>query len=133
MLCYIHINIYTFQVLFCDYCRVLTIVPCAAQWVLLFILFFFFFFFSFLAPLRHMEFLGQGSDWSCSCNPSRSCGNARSSTHCAGQGIEPASQGSQDAADPVVPQWELLYLIYSSLHLPIPNSFSFLLFFFFCF
>ena len=27
--------------------------------------------------------------------------------HCAGPGIKPMSQGSQAAADPVVPQWEL--------------------------
>ena len=29
-------------------------------------------------------------------------------THCAGPGIEHMSQGPQDAANPVVPQWELL-------------------------
>ena len=33
------------------------------------------------------------------------CGNARS---CAGLGIEPASQCSRDATNPIVPQWELL-------------------------
>ena len=33
------------------------------------------FFSFFLAVLRHMEFPGQGSDWSCSCNLHHSCGN----------------------------------------------------------
>ena len=42
----------------------------------------FYLFFSFLANPRHMEFLGQGSDPSHSVNPSHSCGNARSLTHC---------------------------------------------------
>ena len=49
-----------------------------------------------------MEFPGQGSDPSHSCD--LSCGNAGSLTHSAGPGMEPASQGSQDATDPVVPQ-----------------------------
>ena len=40
-----------------------------------------------------MELPGQGSD------PSRSCGNARSLTHCAGRGIEPVSLHSQDATE----------------------------------
>ena len=42
------------------------------------------------------------------CDLSHSCGNAGSLTHCAGPGIKPASQRSQDATDPVVPQQELL-------------------------
>ena len=29
-------------------------------------------------------------------------------THCARPGVEPVSQGCRDAADPIVPQWELL-------------------------
>ena len=51
-----------------------------------------FFFFSLcfwpLATLCHMEFPGQGSDLSHSCDPCRNCRHARSSTHCArpGQG-----------------------------------------------
>ena len=65
------------------------------------------FFFLFLVTLRHMEFLGQGSDPSHSQDLSCSCSNDRSLTHCARLGIEPASQRSQDAADPVVPQQEL--------------------------
>ena len=40
----------------------------------------------FLAAPWHMEFLGQGSDLSCSCDLDHSCSNARSLTHCAGQG-----------------------------------------------
>ena len=55
----------------------------------------FFFFF------RHMEFLGQGSDLS------HSCGHTGSATHCAGLGIKSEPQSSQDAADPITPQWEL--------------------------
>jgi len=35
-------------------------------------------------------------------------------TPCAGIGMEPASQHSQDAADPVVPQWELLSVFFLS-------------------
>ena len=55
-----------------------------------------------------MEFLDQGSDPSRSCNLSCSCSNTRRLTHCAEPGIEPVSQPSQVAADPTVPQWELL-------------------------
>ena len=56
--------------------------------------------FFFLAAPQHMEFLGQGLDptW----------GNAGSLSHCAGPGIGPSSQCSQDAANPAVPQRELL-------------------------
>ena len=57
-------------------------------------------FFLFLFP-QLMEFLGQGSD------QGHSCGNARSLIHGAGPGIKPASQSSQDAAKPIVPQQEL--------------------------
>ena len=65
------------------------------------------FFSSFLATLQEIEFLGQGSDPSCSCNLSHSYGNARSLTHGAGLGIESESYGSLDATDPTAPQWEL--------------------------
>ena len=41
----------------------------------------------------------------------RNCSNTRSLTHCAGLGIEPASQCSRDADSPIVPQWELFWLI----------------------
>ena len=51
---------------------------------------------------------GIRSDLSCSCDLSHSYGNAGSLTHCAGLGLEPTSQPSQDAANPVVPQQELL-------------------------
>ena len=50
-----------------------------------------------------MEFPGQGSD-----ELSPSFGNARSPTHCAGPGIESASQHSQDTANPTAAQQELL-------------------------
>ena len=45
-----------------------------------------------------MEFPDQGSDPSCSCKLSHSCGNARSLTHCARPRIKPKSQCSQDAS-----------------------------------
>ena len=63
---------------------------------------------AFLAALWHVAFLGQGSDPSISCNLCHNCGNTRFLTHCAGLGIEPVSQCSRDATDPIVPQWELL-------------------------
>ena len=44
------------------------------------------FFFSFFAIPGHMEFLGRGSDPSCSFDLHQSCSNARFLTHCAGQG-----------------------------------------------
>ena len=67
--------------------------------------------FSFLASSPwHMEFPGQGSDPSHNCRLSPCCSNTRSLTPCAGLGIEPASQRSQDAADPIVPRRELLDL-----------------------
>ena len=59
-------------------------------------LFSFCFVFSFLPPPQHMEYLGQESDPSCS------CGNTGSPTHCVGLGIKTASQRSQDAANSVV-------------------------------
>ena len=37
----------------------------------------------------HMEVSGQGSNPSCSCHLCCSCGNTRSLTHCARQGMEP--------------------------------------------
>ena len=40
-------------------------------------------------------------------DPSHSCGSAGSLTHCARPGIEPVSQCSHDAADPVRPRREL--------------------------
>ena len=70
--------------------------------------------FSFLAKLQHMEFLGQGSDLSCSCS------DAGSLTHCARPGIQLISQQFQDTASPLAPQQELL-------------SSVFFLFFVFCF
>ena len=62
---------------------------------------------SFLAAPWHMEFPGQESDPNQSSDLRCSYGNARSLTHCAGLGIEPASQQSQDTTDPVAPQREL--------------------------
>ena len=50
-----------------------------------------------------MEFPDQGSDRSHSLYLSCSCGNVRSSTQCAGLGIEHVSQRSQDAVNPIAP------------------------------
>ena len=71
---------------------------------------------SFLAASQHMEFPGQGSDpnhnYDLCCSPL---------TNCAGPGIEPTSQCSWDATNPVAPQQELPFLPF----------FSFFFFFFF--
>ena len=64
----------------------------------------FFFFFSFLATPRHVEFPGQRSDLSLSCNLCNPL------AQCAGAGIEPVSWSCRDAADPIVQQWELLHV-----------------------
>ena len=74
----------------------------------------FLFSFSFLATSRHVEFLAQGSGQSCSCNLSHSCSNAGSLIHSAGPGIKHVSQRSQDAADPIVLQWEFLASVFLS-------------------
>ena len=94
---------YSFKVLI--YCHIYCLINLA----------FLFLFFSFLATPWHMDFPGQGSDPSHSFDLCCSCDKARSLTHCAESGIKPASQHSQDAADPIAPQWELLIwlLIYS--------------------
>ena len=60
------------------------------------------FLFFLLAAPWHMEFLGQASDPSCSCDLSRNCSNTRSLTHCARLDIKPASQGPQDNKMPPV-------------------------------
>lgn len=68
-------------------------------------------FFSFLATLRHVEFLCQGRPGirsKPSGKPCPSCGNTRSPTQCARLGINLESQGSRDGANLVAPQWELL-------------------------
>ena len=54
-------------------------------------------FYFWLPSTQHVVFLGQGSDLSCSCSNTKSC---------ARPGIEPASQRSQDATDPIAPQQE---------------------------
>ena len=86
---------------------------------------FFLFFLFFGCPVVH-EFPGQGSAPRCSCDLLHSCGNVGSLTHCAGLGIEPASQLSRDTADPVAPQWELQVqdscsFIFFSYRLPIAD------------
>ena len=66
------------------------------------------FVFSFLVVPWHMEFLGQGSDLSCS----SSCSNTSSLTYCAGPGTESVSWSSRDSAEPVLPQWGLQQRIF---------------------
>ena len=53
-----------------------------------------------VGALRHMEFLGQGSDLSCSYS------NTRSLILCARPGIEPVSLDCRNTPDPIVPQQE---------------------------
>ena len=77
----------------------------------LFFLFFFFFFFFFGFPL-HIEFIGPVSYLSHSCHLGHSYSNTGSLTHCAGPGIEPTSQCSQDTTDPIAPQQELPVCIF---------------------
>ena len=55
-----------------------------------------------------MELPGQGSGLSGNFNLSQSLGNARPPTHWARPGTEPESQRSQDTANSVAPQQELL-------------------------
>ena len=54
-----------------------------------------------------MEFPGQGSDPSHSCDLCCSCSNAGSLTHCVRLGIEPVSWCCRDMDDPIEPQREL--------------------------
>ena len=53
-----------------------------------------------------------GSDVSHSCDLHHSCSNSGFLTHCAGLGIEPASQRFRDPANPIVPQQGLWYLFF---------------------
>ena len=64
-------------------------------------------FFFFLATPQHMEVPDQGSELSHGCDLGCICGNSRSLTYCAGLGIKPVSQCSQDRADPIAPEQEL--------------------------
>ena len=68
------------------------------------------FFFFFLAIQWHMEFPGQGSDLSHSCNLHCSFSKVGFLTHCAGAGIKPAVQSSKVIVDLIAPQRELRML-----------------------
>ena len=64
--------------------------------------------FSFLAAPWQVEFQARDQIWDTG-DPGD---NARSLTHCAGLGMEPAFQSSQDIAGPVAPLQELLILAF---------------------
>ena len=49
-----------------------------------------------------VEFSGQGSDPSCSCNLNHSCGKPGALTHCARLGIEPASSAPKTPLIPLL-------------------------------
>ena len=66
-----------------------------------------------------MEFLGQGSDPSCSCDLRHTFVSAGSLTYCARLGIEPACQRCKDTDDAIEPQQELLHIV--SIHSSIPG------------
>ena len=86
---------------------------------------FIYLFFHSWPTLRHMEFPGQGSDPSHSCDLSHSCGNTRSLTHCFRPGIEPVSQHPQDMADPIAPQQKLLHMYLHTLLFLDPHIFTY--------
>ena len=67
--------------------------------VLIFLIFFFF-----LATTQHMEFSGQGSDPSHSCNPRNSCYNAL--THCAGPPEMPLIQLHPSGNSQCLNRWQ---------------------------
>ena len=60
-----------------------------------------------------MKFPGQELDPSYGCDLSHSCSNTESLTHYVRMGVESMSQSSQDAADPIVSQWELFLNIFN--------------------
>ena len=70
----------------------------------------FFLFFLFLATPWPMEFLGQGSDPSHSCNLCCSYGNTRSLNPLCQPGIKPMSWCCRDSVNPIAPQRAFLFL-----------------------
>ena len=72
---------------------------------------------------QHMEFLGQGSELSCSCNLCHGCSNAGSLTLCARVRIKFVSQHSRDTADPVAPQQELQHIYFYNIYIYIYTYF----------
>ena len=85
--------------------------------------------FSFLAALQHITY---GIPWpgirsEQQSHLSHSCSNTGSLTLCVRQGIKPVSQCFQDAADLIVPQWELSHCsfdLHFSLNLVMLSIFS---------
>ena len=87
-------------------------------------------FFLFLAAPWRIEFLGQGSDLSHCCHPSRSCSNARSLTHCAGLGLNHCPSAPKmppsyaTAGTPFLPSFYLFIYLFMSFLLflgPLPR------------
>ena len=74
---------------------------------ILFFLIYVFFFLSFFAVPLCMEFLGQGSYASHSCDLHCSHSNIGYLTHFSGPGIKPEPCHWRDTTDPTVPQWDL--------------------------
>ena len=73
---------------------------------------FFSFFPTFLPAQQHMEFPGQVSDQSHSCDLHHSCGNTGFLTHCARPGLQPVSQPSRDATASIVPVWTPVFFFF---------------------
>ena len=71
---------------------------------------FFFFFFFFGCPVAY-GIPNRGSGSTHSWDLSSSCSNTRSLTRCAGPGIKPASQCSQNIANLFGPQQEFLFIL----------------------
>ena len=71
-------------------------------------------FFFFLATRQHIEFPGQGSDLSHSCNLCQAMATWDHLTHCALLGIEPASWCCREATDPTAPTWKLQWWLFKN-------------------
>ena len=94
-------------------------------WFLFFCCPFFFFFFFFVYRVLY-----QGSDLSCTFNLHCSFSNTGFLTHCAGQGMEPASQCFRNTADPTAPKQETpLHCVLKStrreINLYLPQAFAY--------
>ena len=94
----------------------ITFIPGKYGWtdVAIAISFFLFYLFTFLTDLQHMEFLGQGSDLSCSYNLCCNCGCA-GTFNPLGCGLNLCPWPCRDATNPVASQHKLLRFLNSGL------------------